>query len=136
MEQPAHCRLQTLLLELRRYLLLFFEPLAEFFVDRVTDLHQAKLDSIEILVKSVLENFVDGDIAKIRQKLAGKAFRLEFVLKIAALDSGDFVEGVVKGINTKEDRSRERLVFDEEFNDRPGFNLAPIMLSVGLKCAA
>ena len=65
----------ALLLELRAFLVLILQPLAEFFEDRLADLDQAKLDPIQVLVKPELEDFVDRDVAKIRQKLTGKSLR-------------------------------------------------------------
>ena len=126
----------ALLLELRAFLVLILQPLAEFFKDRLADLDQAKLDSIQVLVKPELEDFVDRDVAKIRQKLTGKSLRLNVVLKISAIDSRDLVERMINGINAEEDRSRERLVLDQEFNNLPGHHLAPIMFSIGFQRAA
>ena len=130
------CMLLALFLKLRGFLDLILQPLAEFFIDRLADLDQATLDSIQVFVKPELKNFVDRDVAKIRQKLTGKALRLHIELKISAIDSRDFVERMVNRIDAEEDRSRERLVLHQEFNNLPGHNLAPIVLSIGFQCAA
>src|SRR5271165_179448 len=126
----------ALLLELRAFLVLILQPLAEFFKDRLADLDQAKLDSIQVLVEPELEDFVDRDVAKIRQKLTGKSLRLNVVLKICAIDSRDLVERMINGIDAEEDRSRERLVLDQEFSNLPGHHLPSIMFSIGFQRAA
>ena len=83
------------------FLLIFFEPLAELFVNGVVNLDEAQLHPVQVLVETEAKNLFDRDITEVGEQFPGQPFCLDLVLELAAIHAGDFVERIVEGIDAE-----------------------------------